>query len=166
MARGLTLGRLGLALTLLAGLPAAAPAAEWAGISPGASTLETMRERYGAPSRQTRQKVEGYDTTQWIYEGTRAPTGMKRMTIEFGLLTPGGFRPNVVRYFVLEPKPGVFDRRTIVNGWDFPDGVGEESGRRVFFYKAGLKVTFDDNEEDALSMIFTIPQPEPKPAAR
>lgn len=161
MARGLTLGRLGLALALVAGLPAAAPAAEWGGISPGASTLETMRERYGAPSREMRQKVEGYDTTQWIYDGTRAPTGMKRMTIEFGLLTPGGFRPNVVRYFVLEPKPGVFDRRTIVNGWGFPDYVNTKDKREVLFYKSGLQVFLDDTGEDTLSMHFVMPQPDP-----
>ena len=155
-----------LALALVTGLPAAAGAADWGGISPGTSTMENVRERYGAPSRETRQKVEGYDTVQWIYEGARAPTGMKRMTVEFGLLTLGGFRAKVVRYFVLEPKPGVFDRRTIVNGWDVPDGIGEEGGRKVFVYKAGLKVTFNENENDALSMVFTIPQPEPKPSAK
>ncbi len=155
-----------LALVLaLVGLPLAVSAADWSGISPGTSTRETIRERYGAPSREARQKVEGYDTAQWIYDGMRAPTGMKRMTVEFGLLTPGGFRPGVVRYFVLEPKPGVYDRRTVVNGWDFPDGVGEEGGRQVFFYKAGLKVTFDA-EDNALSMIFTLPQPDPAPAVK
>ncbi|MBI2553274.1 MAG: hypothetical protein HYV92_02370 [Candidatus Rokubacteria bacterium] len=154
-----------LALVLAAGLPAAASAAEWGGITPGTSTLESVRERYGAPSRETRQKVEGYDTIQWVYDGTRAPTGMKRMTVEFGLLTGAGYRPIVVRYFVLERKAGVYDRRTVVNGWDFPDGVGEEGGRKIFFYKAGLQVTFDEKEE-ALSMIFTLPQPEPKPARK
>lgn len=154
-----------LALVLAAGLPAAASAAEWGGITPGTSTLESVRERYGAPSRETRQKVEGYDTIQWVYDGTRAPTGMKRMTVEFGLLTGAGYRPNVVRYFVLEPKAGVYDRRTVVNGWDFPDGVGEEGGRKIFFYRAGLQVTFDEKEE-ALSMIFTLPQPEPAPARK
>lgn len=163
MGRRVTLA--GLWLLLAAGLPAAVSAAEWGGITPGTSTLETVRERHGAPSRETRQKVEGYNTIQWVYDGTRAPTGMKRMVVDFGLLTPGGFRPNVVRFFVLEPKPGVYDRRTVVNGWDFPDGVGEEGGRTTFFYKAGLQVTFDEKEE-ALSMIFTISQPEPKPAAK
>ncbi|MFZ1058890.1 MAG: hypothetical protein WAP47_06830 [Candidatus Rokuibacteriota bacterium] len=166
MGRRVALAWLGFALALSLGVPSAAVAADWGAISPGASTIETVRERYGAPSRETRQKLEGYDTIQWVYEGARAPAGMKRMIVEFGLLTPGGFRANVVRYFVLEPKPGVFGRRTIVNGWDVPDGIGEEGGRKVFFYKAGLKVTFDENEDNALSMAFTIPQPEPKPAAK
>ena len=166
MGRRIAFGGLSFALALVTGLPAAARAADWAGISPGTSTVETVRQRYGAPSRETRQKVEGYDTIRWIYEGTRTPPGMKRMTVEFGLLAPGGFRANVVRYFVLEPKPGVFERRTIVNGWDVPDGIGEEGGRKVFFYKAGLKVTFDENEDNALSMVFTIPQPAPTPTAK
>lgn len=161
MGRWVALAWLGFALALSLGVPSAVVAADWGAISPGASTIETVRERYGAPSRETRQKLEGYDTIQWVYEGARAPAGMKRMIVEFGLLTPGGFRANVVRYFVLEPKPGVFGRRTIVNGWDVPDGIGEEGGRKVFFYKAGLKVTFDENEDNALSMAFTIPQPEP-----
>ena len=166
MGRRLALGGLSFALALVVGLPAAARAADWGGISPGTSTMESVRGRYGAPSRETRQKVEGYDTVQWIYEGSRAPTGMKRMTADFGLLTPGGFRATVVRYFVLEPKPGVFKRTTIVNGWAGPDGIGVEGGRKVFVYKVGLKVTFDEKEEDALSMVFTPPQPEPKPAAK
>ena len=165
MGRRIAVGWFGFALALWVGLPPAASAADWGGIVPGATTLESVRERYGAPSREARQKVEGYDTIQWVYEGARPPTGMKRMTLEFGLLTPGGYRPNVVRYFVLEPKPGVFDRMTVVNGWDFPDFVGEEGGRKAFFYKAGLKVSFDE-KDDAISMIFTLPQPEPKPAAK
>ncbi len=155
-----------LALALSMGAPSVVAAADWGAISPGTSTIENVRERYGAPSRETRQKVEGYDTVQWIYEGARAPAGMKGMTVDFGLLTPAGFRANVVRYFVLEPKPRVFDRSTIVSGWDVPDGIGEEGGRKVFFYKAGLKVTFGEKEDDAISMLFTIPQPEPKPAAK
>ena len=166
MRRGITLNWLGLTLALLVGLPAGIPAAEWGGISPGASTMETVRGRYGAPSREARHKVEGYDTIQWIYEGARAPVGMKRMTVEFGLLTSGGFRPNVVRYFDLEPKPGVFDRAMVVNGWDLPDRVAEGGGRKIFFYKAGLVVTFHEGEEDALSMVFTVPQPELKPATK
>ena len=155
-----------LALVLAAGLPAVALAAEWGGITPGASTLESVRERYGAPSRETRQKVEGYDTVQWIYDGTRAPTGMKRMAVEFGLLTAAGYRPNVVRFFVLEPKPGVFDRRTVVNGWGVPDGIGQKDGRDVFFYRAGLLVNLDASGGDAVSMVFSIPQPESAPARK
>lgn len=166
MGRGIAVGWFGLALAISLGVPSAVIAAEWGGISPGASTMETVRGRYGAPSREARQKVEGYDTVQWIYEGARAPAGMKRMTVEFGLLVSGAYRPNVVRFFVLEPKPRVFDRRMVLAGWGTPDGLGEEKGRKIFSYNIGLQVHLDDTGEDALSMIFLIPQPEPKPATK
>lgn len=165
MARGKGFPGLWLALALVVG-PAAAvvSAAEWGGISPGISTTETVRARYGAPSREARQKVEGYDTVQWVYEGSRAPTGMKRLTVEFGMVTSGRYQPNLVRFFILEPHRGVFDRVTIVNGWGFPDGVGEKDGRKTFFYRDGLEVYLDDTGEDTLSMVFLIPQPEAKAA--
>ncbi len=165
MRRGSRLPCLVFALVLV-GLPAAVSAAEWGGITPGVTTMESVRERYGKPSRETWQKVEGYDTLQWVYEGGRAPTGMKRMTVEFGILTSGSFRPNVVRYFVLEPKPGVFEKRVLLNGWGLPDGIGEKDGRKVFLYEQGLVVNLDESGEDTASMIFSIPQAEAKPAAK
>ena len=133
MGRRVALAWLGFALALSLGVPSAAVAADWGAISPGASTIETVRERYGAPSRETRQKLEGYDTIQWVYEGARAPAGMKRMIVEFGLLTPGGYRPNLVRTFTLEPKPRIFDHVAVMNGWGIPDGVAESEGRKVYF---------------------------------
>ena len=51
MRRGVTLAWLGLALALWVGGPSAVSAADWGGITPGAGTLESVRERYGAPSR-------------------------------------------------------------------------------------------------------------------
>ncbi|MBI4590873.1 MAG: hypothetical protein HY725_18775 [Candidatus Rokubacteria bacterium] len=162
MAHRVALRWLGFTLALALGPAAMVSAEEWGGISPGTSTMETVRERYGAPSRETRQQVEGYDTVQWIYEGARAPAGMKRLTLEIGMLTPRGYRPNLVRFFVLEPKPRVFHRMMIVRGWGIPDGSGEQDGRSYLFYKAGLMVYLDETGEDALSMVFTVPQPEPK----
>ena len=161
MGRRVAIGWLGLALALVAGLPAAAGAADWGGISPGTSTLENVRERYGAPSRDTRQKLEGYDTVQWVYEGARAPAGMKRMIVDFGLLAPGGYRANLVRSFTLEPKPRVFDYVMVVRGWGVPDGVAEREGRKVYFYQRGLLVYFDQSGDDTASMVFSPPQPEP-----
>jgi len=166
MGRRGEIGWLGLALALSVGVPSAVVAAEWGGISPGTSTIETVRERYGAPSRETRQKLEGYDTIQWVYEGARAPAGMKRMIVEFGLLTPGGYRANLVRFFTLEPKPRIFDYVTIVKGWGIPDGIAEREGRKVYFYQRGLLVYFDQSGDDTVSMVFSPPQPEPKPAAK
>ena len=166
MGRWAALAWLGFALALSLGVPSAVVAADWGGISPGSSTQETVRERYGAPSRETRQKLEGYDTIQWVYEGARAPAGMKRMIVEFGLLAPTGYRPNLVRSFTLEPKPRIFDYVTIVKGWGIPDGIAEREGRKVYFYQRGLLVYFDQSGDDTVSMVFSPPQPEPKPAAK
>ena len=166
MGRRAALAWLGLALALSVGVPSAVVAAEWGGISPGTSTIETVRERYGAPSRETRQKLEGYDTIQWVYEGARAPAGMKRMIVEFGLLAPSGYRPNLVRFFTLEPKPRIFNYVTIVKGWGIPDGIAEREGRKVYFYQRGLLVYFDQSGDDTVSMVFSPPQPDPKPAAK
>jgi hypothetical protein len=62
------------ALLLVLGSPA--QGSEWGGIEPGVSTIETVRAHYGDPTKETHAKVEGYDTTQWIYEGTKAPEGI------------------------------------------------------------------------------------------
>ena len=165
MRRAIRLRCLVLALALSA-CPATVAAAEWGGITPGVSTLESVRERFGKPSSEAWQKVEGYDTLQWVYEGARAPTGVKRLTVEFGILTSGSFRPNVVRYFILEPKPRVFEKRVVLNGWGLPDGIGEKDGRKVFLYEQGLVVTLDDSGEDTVSMVFSVPQAGAKPAAK
>lgn len=155
MARALLL------LALLLGLPWPAPAAEWGSIEPGVTTLEQVRERYGAPSKETRATVEGYETRQWIYEGGAAPPGLARMTVDLGLLTPSGYKPSLVRLLKLEPKPLIFGRHTVVQGWGLPDGVGTREGFVTFFYREGLFVVFDKEGESAVNMIFSIPQPDP-----
>jgi len=155
MARALLL------LTVLLALAWPARAAEWGNVQPGVSTLEQVRERYGEPSKETRAKVEGYDTLRWIYEGSQAPGGFVRMTVDFGLLTPSGYRPSLVRLLTLDPKPLIFGRLTVVQGWGLPDGVGTREGLVTFFYKEGLFVIFDKEGETAVSMVFSIPQPDP-----
>lgn len=154
------------ALALVLGLSAEAAAEEWGGISPGVSTMKAVRERFGAPSARTRQKVEGYDTVRWIYEGPRAPAGMKRMTVEFGMLVSSKFKPQVVRYFMLEPKPRVFTRALVLRGWGPPDAVDVTDGRQSFFYTSGLLVALDPTGEDAQSLLFSVPQPVGGPAPR
>jgi hypothetical protein len=166
MARLRAVSWLVLTLALVLGAPTDLRAEEWGGITPGASTIETVRGRYGVPSKESREKVDGYDTARWIYEGSKAPAGMNRLSVEFGLLTAAGYRPDLVRVFVVEPHQGVFNRRTILEGWGSPDRVGREEGRTLFFYKAGLVVYLDDTGEDTRSMYFTIPQPDPAPATK
>jgi len=153
-----------LALLLLA-WPLAA--SEWGGVEPGVTTLEDVRARYGPPSKETRAKVENYDTMQWVYEADRAPAGMVRMTVDFGLLVQSTFKPNVVRLLTLEPKPGIFGRETVVSGWGIPDGLGDNpDGTVSMFWKDGLIVTLDKQNENSALMIFSLPQSSlPEPAS-
>jgi hypothetical protein len=167
----------GLARALLAGLamvglvmrPAAASAEEWGGIEPGVTTIEQVRARYGAPSKETRAKVEGHDTIQWIFEDARAPGGIQRLTVDYGLLTPQGYKQTVVRTFRIEPKPKIFGRNTVAQAWGPPDAIGSENDQETFFYKSGLVVIFDKEGTDTVVLTFTPPQPDapvrPAPAA-
>src|SRR5207249_9274210 len=86
----------GLALTVLLGVlvvgAGAVGAADWGGVIPGESTKEIVRARHGDPTRATTQKVDRFDSAQWVYEGDQAPTGMFRMTVDFGLAGPAGDR--------------------------------------------------------------------------
>lgn len=136
-----------------------AAGADWGAIVPGASTMESVRARYGPPTRTQTQKVEGYDTTTWIYEDAQAPTGMTRMTVDFGLLQARGFAHNVVRSFRLEPHRGVFTRDIVLTGWGRPTGVKTEGGNESFYYEDGLIVIFDKEAWSAETMVFTPPQP-------
>lgn len=145
-------------VTLLA-LAGSAAAADWGSIVPGTSTMEAVRARYGGPTRTQTQKVDGYDTTTWIYEAAQAPTGMTRMTVDFGLLQANGFARNVVRSFRLEPHRGVFTRETVLTGWGRPSGVKTEGVNDSFYYEEGLVVIFDKEGRSAETMVFTPPQP-------
>jgi hypothetical protein len=140
-------------------LPAAACAAGWGGIEPGDTTLEQVRERYGAPSKETKQKTENYDTTTWIYDGPKAPGGVNRMVVDFGILKPDGFKPNLVRVFVIEPGPSIFAVQTIIDGWGLPSAAGDQGGYPTMVYEAGLVVVFDKQALWAESLTFTVPQP-------
>lgn len=158
-----TLGALGLVLLLAA--PAAA--ADWGQIKPGVTTQAQVRARYGAPTRATPQKVEGYDTQQWLYEEAQAPTGIAKLTVDFGLLTPSGYKPELVRDFRLEPKPDIFNRKLVVDGWGPPTRVGKEGELEFFLYEDGLLVYFGSDGDKVLAMIFTPPQKiPPAPAAQ
>ena len=144
---------------LLVGLATPVGAAEWGLIRPGESTMEALRARYGAPTRVDRQKIDNYDTENWVYEGNRAPVGMQRLTVEFGLVQQDKYRADVVRAFRLEPKPGTFNRGVVTNGWGFPDRMGHENERDIFLYREGLLVYFDKTGWNAQLMVFTLPQP-------
>lgn len=146
------------ALGLLA-LATSAPASEWGTIVPGESTTESVRARYGPPSRSLTPRVEGYDTLQWIYEGAQAPAGLHRLTVDFGLLTAGGFKGDVVRSFRLDPKPGMFNRKLVLDGWGPPTRTGRDGEFEIFLYDDGLLVYFDAAGDVVQAMVFTRPQP-------
>jgi hypothetical protein len=158
--RGL-LAAVAMAGLLLAGGPSAAE--EWGAIEPGVTTTEQVRARYGAPSKETRGKANGYDTLQWVYEDARAPGGIQRMTVDYGLLTRQGFKPTVVRVLRLEPKSKVFGRNTVIQAWGVPDGISQQNDLDVFFYKTGLLVNFDKEGDEAALLTFTPPQPDTPP---
>lgn len=139
-------------------LVCAVDAADWGAIVPGESTIETVRARYGEPTTRRSEKVEGYDTTDWIYEGPGAPRGLRRLTVSFGLLTPAGFRPDVVRVFRLEPVAGLFTDRIVRSAWGPPSATGQEGGWPAMLYDQGLIVVFEKDGEVVREMIFTLPQ--------
>ncbi|MBI2161985.1 MAG: hypothetical protein HYU25_16680 [Candidatus Rokubacteria bacterium] len=149
-------------------LPPAAPAraAEWGTIVPGTSTTDSVRAQYGQPTKSQAQQVEGYDTTQWVYEGVQAPAGIVRLTVDFGLLTAAGYKKDVVRSFRLDPKPGVFNRTLVMDGWGTPTRIGRDGEFEVFLYEHGLLVYFDKEGRIAQALIFTPPQPLPAAPAQ
>jgi hypothetical protein len=152
-------------LCCLLAFATSASAEEWGGIEPGVTTIEQVRARYGAPNKETHTKVESYDTTEWVYEDPRAPGGILKMTVDFGLLTPQGYKPALVRVLRLEPKSKVFGRVTVIQGFGVPDGMTIQNDQQVFFYQSGLIVTFDKEGDEAVLMSFTPPQPARPPSA-
>jgi hypothetical protein len=159
---------LALGLTLLVATVASAPptalAADWGGIVPAVTSAEQVRARYGPPTKEVKRKVDGYDTFEWMYEGPQSPAGFTRMTIEFGILLPGGYSPTTVRVLRLDPRPRLFNKDTVVTGWGEPDRATTQNDRDVFFYRSGLVVTFDQEGVDATSLFFTVMQPDITPS--
>ena len=153
--------RLAAALFALVVLALTTPtgAAEWGLIRPGETTTGAVRAKYGTPTRVDRQKVDNYDTESWVYEGPKAPTGIERMTVEFGLLRADKYQPEIVRAIRLEPRPGTFNRGVVTNGWGYPDQMGRENENDLFLYREGLLVYFEPSGWNANLMIFTVPQP-------
>jgi hypothetical protein len=108
---------------------------------------------------------EGRTTPEWTYSGDRAPRGLERMVVQFGLLRPQGFLPDVVRALTLYPKPRMFRTKVIAEGWGTPDAVATEeaSGRPAMRWKDGLFVIMDKTGEWAEVMVFGPPQPGSRP---
>jgi len=142
---------------LAVALPAAA--AEWGDIRPGITTSAQVRALYGAPTKSSKEKVDKYDTETWVYDEPKAPAGLKRLTVEYGLVVAEKYQPDVVRAFRIEPQPGGFTRRIVILGWGNPDRSGRDGDTDVFVYYEGMIVYFDETGQDAKLILFTVPQP-------
>lgn len=145
-------------------VPGATLAEEWGGIVPGDSTMDSVRERFGEPSSIGKKKVDKYDAVDWKYEEDRAPKGLIRMVVEFGVLKAGKYAPTAVRTFRLEPKPGVFTRGSIVIAWGKPQKMGHQDGVPVMLWDSGLTAYFEDGVVNAISLWFTQPRAQTTPA--
>jgi len=96
----------------------------------------------------------------------RALGGIQSLTVDYGLLTPQGYKPTVVRAFRIVPKPKIFGKNTVAQAWGPPDAIGKQNEQETFFYKSGLVVIFTKEGDDTVLMTFTPPQPDaPAPAA-
>jgi len=168
--RWLAHARVGLLALFLIGAASVpgAQALEWGMIDPGRSTMDEVRRHYGEPTSTSTEKEESYTTTRWVYEGDKAPSGMTRMVVDFGLLEPGGYRPQVVRSLLLHPKPGAFNRSVVMQGWGMPTAAGAQSGSPAYMYEEGLFISFDPDGWEVSSMLFTprqkIPPGQAEPA--
>ena len=132
-------------------------AASWGGLTPGETTRAEMEALYGRPSRERSLVEEGRTVAEWTYAVERAPRGIERMVVSFGLLVGGRFAPDVVRAVVLYPKPHVFSLRAITSGWGSPDAIGTEeaTGRPSFHYRAqGLLIILDRTGARAELLLF------------
>ncbi|HET7341194.1 MAG TPA: hypothetical protein VFL90_07005, partial [Methylomirabilota bacterium] len=85
------------------------------------------------------------------YEGDQAPSGIVRLSVDFGLLHEGKYRPDVVRAFELEPHGSTFNRGLVANGWGAPDRVGQAHGITV---RDGLFMGGADPRGDGVALGF------------
>ncbi len=151
-----TLGAIAVVAGLLVGA-ADLGAETWGGLAPSETTRADVERLYGRPSRERSMVEEGRTVAEWTYAGERAPQGLERMVISFGLEAGGRFAPDVVRSLALYPKPHVFSFRSVSNGWGPPDAVGteESTGRPSFHYrKQGLLIIFDKTGSWAELLLF------------
>lgn len=151
-----TLGAIAVMAALLVGAGDLG-AESWGGLTPGETTRADVERLYGRPSRERSTVEESRTVAEWTYAGERAPQGLERMVISFGLEAGGRFAPDVVRSLALHPKPHVFSFRAVSNGWGPPDAVGteESTGRPSFHYrKQGLLIIFDKTGSWAELLLF------------
>lgn len=154
------------ASVILAAWAGPAAAESWGGMVPGQTILKEVEGQYGRPTRERMVTEEGRTAPEWTYLGERAPRGLDRMVVSFGLTRPEGFKPDLLRAVTIYPKPRVFSLQAIVNGWGTPDAIGsdEQSGRPALRYDTkGLLIILDPTGAWAEIMLFAPPPPAAKP---
>jgi hypothetical protein len=133
-------------------------AESWAGLTPGETKQAGVDAIHGKPSRERPLVEEGRTVAEWTYAGDRAPRGLERMVVTFGLMVGGRFAPDVVRSIAIYPKPHVFSIVAISNGWGPPDAIGTEeaTGRPSFHYRTqGLFIILDKTGSWAELLLFS-----------
>ena len=159
--RSLAAARLALAVGALA-VAGDVGAESWGGLTPGETTRAGVETLFGRPSRERALVEEGRTVPEWTYAAERAPQGLERMVVSFGLQVGGRFAPDVVRAVTLYPKPRVFSLRAIAGGWGSPDTIGTEeaTGRPSFHYRTlGLLIILDRTGAWAELLLFGPRQP-------
>src|SRR5262249_20280496 len=61
-------------------------AENWGGLTPGESTRAQVEALYGRPSRERPLTEEGRTVAELTYAADRAPRGLERMVVSFGLM--------------------------------------------------------------------------------
>jgi hypothetical protein len=151
------LAALGLTLGAIGSPTRPAGADSWGGITPGQSTVVDVQAHHGSPTRERSVVDEGRTASEWTYIGERAPAGLNRMVVSFGLLGPAGFAPDVVRAVAIYPKPRVFSVEVVTIGWGTPDAVGsdEQTGQVALRYdRRGVLVLLDPTKTWAEMILF------------
>ncbi len=137
-----------------------ASAADWGGIQPGVSTSQDVEALYGPPVTRHTVVEEGHSAPEWTYTGTRAPRGVDRLVVSFGLMGSSGFRGDLVRAVTLYSKPRIFTVEGITSAWGKPDAIGtnEKTGQTLFRYDTkGLLVVMHKSGEWVEVLLFTPP---------
>ena len=105
---------------------------------------------------------------QWVYEGDagarghRADDGGLRAAHAAGLQAQPGARRSR-----LEPKPKIFGKNTVIQGWGVPDAIADnKDGTSTLHLRRPACSSIFDKEGDGrrARMTFTVPQPLAPPA--
>jgi hypothetical protein len=138
----------------------AVSAAGWGGITPGETRQREVEARYGRPSRERSVTEGGLTGAEWAFVGDRAPRGLDRMVVGFGLVGPQGFTADLVRVLTLYPKPRVFTVASLTQGWGKPDAIGtdEQTKRSVLRYDARAILVFLDRSGEWAEVIVFAPE--------